>query len=654
MTKRPVSSVVLIALVAGSISPARGQDSVSVIPGNSDAMVVYDEVAVNRYVVDTVPLVSSWGGAFRIAPLMKAHADVDPLFNTQALGSVAMSADQLTNLTFVSTPYLVWNSAGPGLSSESNTLPLSVNVAAFTRQFGVGFSDFATVETNAVGALIGQTAAEPNRFWVTRTAAAISRTEPMAPNTSTITLGAIDASGNLYVRADNFASGGAQVVGENIVRISLPGRNAFTNTLFFNGTINRGDQTSATFFLMNAGTTTVSTPSAIPASLGSATALILDLANGYRNGGGAGVSSHIASGLGFHRGNPSFSTVNAMGGVGTVASLARTPAGVRTDSLNLFAVSSSGAVVATRGATLPTGIGDGQGFTANLASNAEFRQYLSQTVFRGGNGQVAVGLDPLTGTFIAAATATDPTAGEFIAVARFGASVTWTVAAFEGKAVLDGPTGASIGTIANGSPVAFSAPGADLSGNIYFVAAYQPNVGPQGTALIKAVNTASGYRLERILASGQSFVGANSTRPYTIDRLTLGDSDSVASGTFFSSSVLQPLMPGENPTNAADPRAAGGLIVNAQMTYNNAGTPESYQAVMLIAPQIAAPPTLCTGDANGDNMVSFADVTSVLANFGNTYTPGVGGPGDANFDGVVNFNDVTTVLAHFGKVCETL
>ncbi|MBL8765478.1 MAG: hypothetical protein JNM07_14580, partial [Phycisphaerae bacterium] len=63
-------------------------------------------------------------------------------------------------------------------------------------------------------------------------------------------------------------------------------------------------------------------------------------------------------------------------------------------------------------------------------------------------------------------------------------------------------------------------------------------------------------------------------------------------------------------------------------------------------------PPLCQGDANNDGFVNFADVTSVLANFGNTYPAGVlNGPGDANHDGVINFGDVTTVLANFGMTC---
>jgi glucose/arabinose dehydrogenase len=58
------------------------------------------------------------------------------------------------------------------------------------------------------------------------------------------------------------------------------------------------------------------------------------------------------------------------------------------------------------------------------------------------------------------------------------------------------------------------------------------------------------------------------------------------------------------------------------------------------------PVDLCRGDANFDLVVSFSDITTVLANFGT-----VGPPGDADASGLVNFGDVTTVLAHFGATC---
>lgn len=66
-----------------------------------------------------------------------------------------------------------------------------------------------------------------------------------------------------------------------------------------------------------------------------------------------------------------------------------------------------------------------------------------------------------------------------------------------------------------------------------------------------------------------------------------------------------------------------------------------------------AVPPLCPGDADGNNAVNFADITSVLTNWLMTYPPGSGssGPGDANHDGTVNFADITAVLTNFGLPC---
>lgn len=62
------------------------------------------------------------------------------------------------------------------------------------------------------------------------------------------------------------------------------------------------------------------------------------------------------------------------------------------------------------------------------------------------------------------------------------------------------------------------------------------------------------------------------------------------------------------------------------------------------------PPAPCFGDANRDGVVTFADITSVLATFGTSYLPGTG-VGDADYDGTVNFADITSVLANFGMPC---
>lgn len=61
----------------------------------------------------------------------------------------------------------------------------------------------------------------------------------------------------------------------------------------------------------------------------------------------------------------------------------------------------------------------------------------------------------------------------------------------------------------------------------------------------------------------------------------------------------------------------------------------------------------CPGDADGDRDRDFADINSVLTNFGATYQPAPPGvfPGDANGDGTVNFADATAVLEVFGISC---
>lgn len=64
----------------------------------------------------------------------------------------------------------------------------------------------------------------------------------------------------------------------------------------------------------------------------------------------------------------------------------------------------------------------------------------------------------------------------------------------------------------------------------------------------------------------------------------------------------------------------------------------------------SAPPPPCFGDANADGVITFTDVTVVLANFGASNPSGTG-PGDADHNGVVNFADVTAVLSAFGGAC---
>lgn len=59
---------------------------------------------------------------------------------------------------------------------------------------------------------------------------------------------------------------------------------------------------------------------------------------------------------------------------------------------------------------------------------------------------------------------------------------------------------------------------------------------------------------------------------------------------------------------------------------------------------------ICHGDANGDGMVTFADLNLVLSNFG-AVGPAGSVPGDVTGNGVVNFEDLNLVLGFFGQAC---
>ncbi len=58
------------------------------------------------------------------------------------------------------------------------------------------------------------------------------------------------------------------------------------------------------------------------------------------------------------------------------------------------------------------------------------------------------------------------------------------------------------------------------------------------------------------------------------------------------------------------------------------------------------PPVACAGDANGDGLVNGADLSVLLAQFGQSVTPGT--DADFNGDGLVNGADLSVLLGNFG------
>lgn len=291
-----------------------------------------------------------------------------------------------------------------------------------------------------------------------------------------------------------------------------------------------------------------------------------------------------------------------------------------------------------------------------------FIHALDQVPFRGPSGQVAIGQLPgASGDLLVAATARDASAGDFIAVKRFVAGSLptshWVLAARRGSQVWSGPSGASIGILAAGSPVAISSPAMDLLGNVYFVARWQPTAAAAQTGLFKAVltrvetpasPTASGltYRLELLLTTGQSVTGANSATPYTITALRLADSNGAASGGFHAGQIVQSRMlaPGETVlgSNPEAIHAFGGVVVNATIEYAAPGGAQRYEAALFVAPG-----KTLAGDLNNDGACDFADLNLVLSFFGQSGPQAA--PGDVNNDGVCDFADLNLVLSDFGS-----
>jgi len=116
-----------------------------------------------------------------------------------------------------------------------------------------------------------------------------------------------------------------------------------------------------------------------------------------------------------------------------------------------------------------------------------------------------------------------------------------------------------------------------------------------------------------------------------------------------TNTYIQMPVSGVAPAGAVRVRLVVGMFQGYTMAVGGGGGIHFDDASITIS---AAPPTFCDGDANGDGMVSFSDITEVLANFGMSYEPGSAGLGDANNDGSVNFTDITVVLANFGSNCE--
>jgi hypothetical protein len=548
--------------------------------------------------------------------------------------------------------------------------------------------------------------AQPTQLFVTRVNAALNAGSGQLDG-SQFGLGAVDAAGSVVFRADSFGSGAAAavlLVGDNIMRVRTPARTTGLNIINNAG----ATQGASVDWPLVRSTMTTSVPSAIPTDLaGRSIAITADFVGQL----GVETSANTLTFSGAHRpnsldhrGGPSFAAQSLVAGsAGTGGVLARSAAGGgKTDSMSVFALSSSGAVVASRTLTLPASISDACDAFSWPIAGGDFRQYDSQAVFRGGSGPVAVGKDA-QGRGLAAALVYSGTSLatnnpiNALAAARFdmnqpGQPAAWTVVAWvdasgsDGKDILgdyglDGAPGsgdagegdgvingmdAPIGRVASFSELgtgltgpSLSAPAFDSAGNAYFTASVALKkrtgsivVDDFQTALLRGVYDPATfcYRLELVLATGQTFLGQNSTRNWRVAWLGVADADSTSSAALWSGSVSS------RPWNDADvsalppsaPQHLGGLVASARIVYdtNSDGTfedptfptgnassaDEAYNVVLYVGN--ITPPVGCDSiDFNGDGLFpDNADLEDFLSVFG-------GGPCSTGTCGDIDFNN---------------
>ena len=621
--KNLASSLALLGAVL--TTPALAQDSVSkILVPSGDSIRPYDAgEQVNDYVVDIVAFESSWGNEYGLAPIVKASEDWDvgPVYFTHLISGQAMSKDTLQGVPFLRDSYKYWNQAGFGIHPSPAVSDAGIDIDTSSMvgsQFAVTFSDYGFAlapVNNLITTIVNFDPAVPSRLYCSRIVAA-SNSPDYSCDLSQMGIGGVDANGMTAIRTDGFGSvdgcGYSATLDNNYYRIDAARRNpAVLNVISNTG----GSDALVSTHLINNSTLVHVTPTVIPDSLAGGTRVIgTTFANTYvyenPPGNMISTSSHLASGVGGTRGSISHTMDNfpgilgATSALGSAALLGQNGSG-ETTQLALWGISATGAPSGNLRLDLPAVLTDPTtGWQSNTlgAGPLEFANHSSQTSFRGGNGQVAIGKDA-AGRMLVAATVAHPNTGgvlnsktQLVAVARVpaaGGAPQWTIASYNdntmgvagtGKPILDGPGGAVIGRLVSldnmsggGQPGPSStSPMIDSRGNLYFIAAIELFLGGGlsdfGTGLIRAVydEASLSYELELVWDSGRAFQGLNSNRQWQVRFVDLADSNSISSAAAFSGNIANGAYNGANPSSLDEKnhRALNGLIINAQILYD--------------------------------------------------------------------------------------
>lgn len=633
-----IARLMTLVTCAGLAAPALAQDSVS-STGAGDALDAYNtSTQVVKFSTKLTPFTTNLGNTYGIVPLIKASDSlpVDSFFSHLISGQ-AMSRSIVDN-TLTTGTYATWTTPGQGVNPQNNTAPGSVNApASGLKSVGVSFAEFGNSANNIIAGLVSFDPSTPDTLYVDRIVAATNQNSSTpATDTAQFGMGVIDANLNVQFRADGFGVGGAPAVtGDNMFRVNADLRtNGNLNAIQATGGTHAGTTDN---LLLGSGTTHspgTQIEEAIGGPVGFGPNFNGDLAfNNYAST----TSTHLTStfpGLvnsSDQRGTFGYSPINPLGGVATSAFLGRT--GASSIYLGVMGLNADASPASVAHFPAPMMISDP--IDGYAAPYAEFRHYRSQMAFRGPSGAAAISQDAVTDEVLVAAvfdidcvncgsgiafgagSATAPIQG--ISVARFDAAdpagtIEWNLAAWVdgdtgvGKPVFNS-MGQQIGELTAIAVFEVAGPSIsgvsmDAAGNIYFVAPffdYGPDMMIGGvdddfdSALFRGVydSATGGYRLEKLIQTGNVFNSANTGLNYVITFLDIADSNSTSSGTFFGHNASFDGYPGQaDPTNPASAGNVGGIAVAADMTYdsNNDGQfdeasgDEGYNFLFYIAP----------------------------------------------------------------------
>ncbi len=674
----------VLVLTFAAVMPAVAQDRVGPggLPGVAlDPFATADQC--DSFDVTLTPFQTSMGYTFGVTPLVQSSKSSVDFYNS------LISAQSISRLHKI--------------DGDNN-------------QFGVVFAEFGGSFNGIVGALVDFYPDNPTALSVTRAVAAMNGQNANQSNAS-FGIGSVDADGNILFRADDYqANGPNPVAGSNIVHVDMESRNC--GALNIVSSLGLSDAGAGQFVLSNQGSAH-GVPNIGPEALfGSIPHYMGANFDGQlRYGpvsGSIGATTNHRTGTSDHRGAVAYMTRNVpcvAGSNGIAGVLSKSLAGGgATESISIWAVApDGGAVNGTQTLlTLPATVTDnGTGEVKDNAANEnEFDHYHSQTAFRGGVSQVALGVDQ-AGRLLASAVVYEFGASydnpiNYIAIARVDCdnSLTeWTIVAYTSGGPFADPAlskriydadGEEIGRIAEmyevtgGSPngPSMSAPMIDSVGNVWFISAVELyKVDQQGvpfsdfdSALIRGIYdpTTFSYELELVMELGQVFLGQESGFEYQIGFMGIADSDSISSGTAFSSNISELAydgLPAGSDWDTADPRALGGLIVNVDINYDNNGegglpdgffndptssnydaskpADDSYQVALYIG-YVGEETEPCPFDLDGNGAVGPGDVGVVKNSFGCDINLPECAALDFDDNGAVGPGDVGAVKNEFG------